>query len=88
MQGPPILFGPIEQRKNKLLNRKYLERLMAYKMGRPYNESIIREFEQDISRLSFVSSEYPPLVHFLGDQALLWVYLVKNQPTVWKHCWD
>ncbi|MBK9630523.1 MAG: BamA/TamA family outer membrane protein [Saprospiraceae bacterium] len=78
VQGPPILFGPIEQRKNKLLNRKYLERLMAYKMGRPYNESIIREFEQDISRLSFVSSEYPPLVHFLGDQALLWVYLVKK----------
>lgn len=76
--GPFIQFGPSDQRKGKLLAPRYLERMSNVRMGYPYNQKYIEDAGDRLSQLPFLEMQYPPMVHFLGDKAMVWFFLKKK----------
>ena len=77
-RGPFIKFGPSDQRKGKLIAPRYLERMSNVRMGYAYNQKYIEDAGDRLSQLPFMEMQYPPMVHFLGDQAMVWFFLKKK----------
>lgn len=78
VKGPRLTIGPMEQRRGKILDRRYLERITGLKRGQWYNQRKVDELTTRLNALPFVESKYQPLVHYLGKETLIWTYLVKK----------
>lgn len=77
-QGKFYSFGLLDQRLGIVTNPKFLSHYLHIKPGKAYNQSLLDEISIKLQRLNFLAAESNSRVQFYGDEADIWLYLVKK----------
>ncbi len=75
VSGPLITLDTLYIKGDIKLSRKFLEAYLGYTKGQPYNESVLRSYDQKLRSLSFVRVVRPSEVEFIPGKARVYTYM-------------
>ncbi len=77
-KGPKIKFGPIDQRNAIIVDQRFLHQLTGIKIGEPFDEFKYQRVDNILSQLNYLEIQYPSRIFFLGEEAIIHLYLQKR----------
>ncbi len=74
-----IVFDTFDIVGNAQVSKKYIEKYLSIIHNKPYNEQLVSEIDKKLNELSWIEVVKPSEVYFLGNKALIRLYINNRQ---------